>query len=390
MKNVRIAILGAGRRWQDLDPFFAMRPNLEIVAICDFAEGAAEAAAKRLCEKTGYTPAVFHRYEDMVKSAVYDACFITVDPSVQVEYAVREMARVIHVMTEVPAAYTIEQCYDLVKAVRRSGVTYMLAEPTRYWHFFEIWRRMAKEGKFGNIYYAEGSYLHYAPQWDFFRRKDTKEHVWSDDPALDNDPAWERSWRYQFFRDPILYLPHELSPLLSVTGGRIEKVSCFGSKRGDSYTKGFDVRDIECALMQNTNGCIFHLRAGFNAPSAFQKGTYGHWYQIKGTECSVEWARSELPNDNPKMYTLQDGWTEPHWPTENPNEDELYDLFKGKGHGGIDYYPIHYFVDAILNGTAPPMDVFAAVETAAPAILAAASANRGGVQLTVPDFRTVE
>lgn len=390
MKKIRLAIFGAGGRFRDLDPFFSLCPQMEIVAICDFAKDAAEEAAARIQKQTGKRPATFVRYEDMVKRAVYDACFISVDPSVQVEYAVAEMDRGIHVMTEVPAAYTIDQCRDLVKAVRRNGVKYMLAEPTRYWHFFDIWRNMASEGKFGKIYYAEGSYLHYMDKWDFFRHKETKQPIRTNDPSYDNDPAYERSWRYRFFRDPILYLPHELSPLLSVTGGRIEKVSCFGTKPGDSYTKGFDVRDLECALMQNSNGCIFHLRAGFTAPSAFQKGTYGHWYQIKGTECSVEWARSELETDNPKMYTLQDGWTEPDWPTENPSEAERNDRFGGVGHGGIDYAPIHSFAEAILNDTTPVMDVFKAVETAAPAIMAAESANRGGIQLTVPDFRVVE
>ncbi len=390
MKKIRLAILGAGRRFKDLDPFFSLCPYMDIVAICDFAPTAAAEAAARIQKQTGKTPNVFYQYEDMVKHAVYDACFISVDPLVQVEYAVAEMNRGIHVMTEVPAAYTIDQCWDLVKAVKRNGVKYMLGEPTRYWHFFDIWRKMAREGTFGQIYYAEGSYLHYVEKWDFFRHKDTRCPVWTNDPSYHTNPDYERAWRYQFFRDPILYLPHELSPLLSVTGGRIEKVSCFGTKRGDSYTEGFDVRDLECALMQNTNGCVFHLRAGFTAPSTFQKGTYGHWYQIKGTKCSVEWARSELDTDNPKMYTLKDGWTEPDWPTVPPNEAELNERFGGVGHGGIDYAPIHYFAEAILNDTTPPMDVFKAVETAAPAIMAANSANRGGIQLTVPDFRLAE
>ena len=46
-----------------------------------------------------------------------------------------------------------------------------------------------------------------------------------------------------------------------------------------------------------------------------------------------------------------------------------------------------YFIDAIKNDTTPPMDVYKAVETAAPAIIAAESARRGGELLEVPDFR---
>ena len=46
-----------------------------------------------------------------------------------------------------------------------------------------------------------------------------------------------------------------------------------------------------------------------------------------------------------------------------------------------------YFVEAIRQDKTPPMDVYRAVETAAPAILAVESAKKGGVMLEVPDFR---
>ena len=39
------------------------------------------------------------------------------------------------------------------------------------------------------------------------------------------------------------------------------------------------------------------------------------------------------------------------------------------------------------NDKTPPMDVYKAVECAAPAILAAQSARQGGILIPVPDFR---
>jgi hypothetical protein len=183
--------------------------------------------------------------------------------------------------------------------------------------------------------------------------------------------------------DPILYLPHELSPLLSITGGRIEKVSCFGTRRGSYASEGFDTRDLECALMYNSNDTIFSLRTGFTSPYGYKNGTGAHWYQIKGTDQSVEWSRSGL--DQPKAYSTETGWVEhAEWGCADENAEEL---FKNASHGGADMYPIHYFADAILNDKTPPMDVYLAVETAAPAIMAVKSANLGGMRLDVPDFR---
>ena len=53
----------------------------------------------------------------------------------------------------------------------------------------------------------------------------------------------------------------------------------------------------------------------------------------------------------------------------------------------MDYFPLSDFVQCILNGTEPDIDVYGAVETAAPVIVAAASAEDGGMVKTVPDFR---
>ena len=46
-----------------------------------------------------------------------------------------------------------------------------------------------------------------------------------------------------------------------------------------------------------------------------------------------------------------------------------------------------HFIDAIINDKTPAVDVYTAVETAAPAIMAAESARKGGALLEVPDFR---
>lgn len=381
--KIRLAVIGTGPRWLDLAKVYMNNPCLDVVAVCDRAEGAAEEAAKQLHDNFGCNPKVFTKYEDMVKNACYDAVFISCDPDIQVDYACLEMERGIHVMTEVPAAYTIEECHALVNTVKKTGVKYQLAEQTRYWDFIRKWREMAERGEFGNIFYAEGEYLHFEEKWDFFRNKKTGHRIWTNDKSLHQNPDWEVTWRYRAFTDPIWYLPHELSPLLSITGGRIDRVSCMGSPLGKSYTDGFNVRDIECAIMHNTNGSVFCLRAGFTAPYGKKKDTSAHWYQIKGTEKTVEWARSKI--DEPKSFTLSEGWVaHPEWSCKDKNAD---DIFKNASHGGADYYPLYYFVDSILNDKTPPMDVYRAVETAAPAILAAKSAREGGILIEVPDFR---
>jgi hypothetical protein len=60
---------------------------------------------------------------------------------------------------------------------------------------------------------------------------------------------------------------------------------------------------------------------------------------------------------------------------------------RGSGHGGADYYVHAAFRDAVLGSRPLDFDVYQAMETAAPAILAADSIAQGSRPLAVPDFR---
>ncbi len=57
------------------------------------------------------------------------------------------------------------------------------------------------------------------------------------------------------------------------------------------------------------------------------------------------------------------------------------------GHWGGDYFEVKDFVDAIINGTPPPFDVYRSLDFTVPGLVSEASINAGGVPMRVPDFR---
>ncbi|MBQ6819482.1 MAG: Gfo/Idh/MocA family oxidoreductase [Clostridia bacterium] len=382
-KKVRMGLVGTSSRCHALMTCYYMHPDLEIVACCDTAMGKAEHFVGIYQSICGQTLRSYTSYEEMVKKEKLDAVLITCDPDVQVDIAVDAMHKGLHVMTEVPAAFSIEQCEKLVDAVEATGCKYQLAEQTRYWKFIQDWKAMAEAGELGHIIFADGEYLHYEPAWDNFVNRKTGHTVVTSDTTYFANPEYRHSWRNWLWRNPIFYLPHTLSPLLSVTGGRITKVSCMGVQPLSYGTPGLNSRDIQNAIMYNDNDTVFSVRTGYSSPYGSKAQTGAHWYQLKGTKKSVEWARSTI--DTPKMYDAETKeWTAQEWTCHDPDAP---DFIQKAAHGGTDYYPIHYFVDAILNDKTPPMDVYKAVETAAPAILAAQSCEMGGTLLEVPDFR---
>ncbi|MCL2813423.1 MAG: Gfo/Idh/MocA family oxidoreductase [Oscillospiraceae bacterium] len=380
MKKVKLAFLGTGPRGQGLIGTYKMHDKIEFVSLCDSQDGLAQQIAATYFPDGSVK--AYKSYEEMLKGPGFDLLMIAMDPDIQADYAVDAMNRGIHVMTEVPAAFSVKQCRALVNAVEKNGVKYQLGEQTRYWHFIKQFREMAERDEFGKIVYAEGHYQHHIPAYDDFVELKTGRHIGSHDPGLFADPELRQSWRGRCLRNPIFYLPHTLSPLLSVTGGRITKVACFGTRPLSYAAQGFNYRDMQHAIMYNSDDILFSVRASFSMPHGDNCLTGTHWYQLKGTKASVETPRSTI--DGGKKWTVDDNWSEMPQHTE---DDEAEDYIKSSGHGGADFYPIDAMVNAILNDTTPPMDVYKAVETAAPAILAAESCEKGGVMLEVPDFR---
>lgn len=196
-----------------------------MVGICDRFVNKAETAAKEFnlgCE------VVYDNYEAMLDDCKMDAVFIAASPDIQVNMACTAMRRGIHVATEVLAALSIEDCWNLVNCVKETGMTYQLMEQTRYWGFIQKWRIMSMNGNFGKILYDEGEYMHYM-EWDFFIEKEAGETLYGSPYPLKNRDM-EETWRYRVLKHPIYYLPHTLSPLLSITQGRVKSVCCMGTR----------------------------------------------------------------------------------------------------------------------------------------------------------------
>jgi predicted dehydrogenase len=256
-------------------------------------------------------------------------------------------------------------------------------EQTRYWGFIEAWTQMNARGEFGHICQAQGEYIHYEDRWDKWVDTATGERFTGLRPPDGRDV--EPTWRYKVLGDPIFYLPHTLSPLLKVLDDRVVRVSCMGTRRR-SYTypnENLPWRDIEYALMHTEKDTVLLAGAGFSMPSVNRGQTGHHWYEVRGADAAVESPRCRedtfrVWRRGAEAYETMDVSTVP------PGADGAA---AGSGHGGADFKPVDTFVRSVLDDTVPPMDVYLSVETAAPAILAAESARRGGERLEVPDFR---
>lgn len=378
MEKVRIGLVGCGGRGIAVTCLFRFHPRCEITACCDRYQAPALRAASHFGVPQSQ---VYTDYEKFLQNAPVDAVFLAPDPMVQVTMACQAMEYGKHVCTEVPAAFTIEECWQLIESVECTGMKYQLMEQTRYWGFVQAWKQMVDSGELGHVCLAQGEYVHYEKHWGCWTDAQTGEILSANEKPADRDVL--PHWRYLILSDPIYYLPHTMSPILNVLGDRVLSVSCMGTRR-ESYTQqGLPWSDIQYALMHTEKDTVLLVGAGFSLPHVPRGATHCHWYELRGTTGSVcsprchsepfrVWKQGMGDFEAMDLSTIPLGATQEQAQT---------------GHGGADYVPVDAFITSIIENTTPPLDVYLTAELTAPAIIAAESARQGGTMLSVPDFR---
>jgi predicted dehydrogenase len=379
MDDIHIGLAGLGHRgvwWLQL---LQKVPGYHLTAVCDPIVALHERALAAVEKRSEV--AAYASYEDFLADPNVDAVALCVRCQEQGALAAQALEAGKHVNSEVPAAHTMEDCWRIVLAVERTGLVYQLGEQTRYWGFVEAWQQLVAEGKLGRVTYCEGQYIGYYGTRQFFQDPHTGQFYAIED--LPAHPEAKPTWLHEM--PPIHYLPHELSPMLKVLDDRVVEVTAMSTSRPSYSHPEIGQPDLQVALMKTEKDALLRMATGFTQPVPHRGH---HWYQILGTRGCVEWKRSE--KGRPKMW-LADGQmhdvAEVDWRFERRDAPGAA---RGSGHGDADYYVHAAFRDAVLGVQPLEFDVYRAIETAAPAILAAESIAQGTKLMRVPDFRPNE
>jgi predicted dehydrogenase len=317
---------------------------------------------------------VHDSYAAVLDDPEVDAVALTVRSQRQGAMAAMALEAGKHVHAEVPAAHSIEDCWRIVRAAERTGLVYQLAEQTRYWSFVGEWRKAVAAGELGDISLCEAQYFHYLPE-AMFADPVTGDPVHPDEAGPDARPTWAHRM------PPIHYLPHSLSPMLKVLDDRVTEVVAMSTAPISRAHPTVAQPDLQTALMKTARGTILRMSTSFVQP---HPETCWHWYQVIGTGGRLEWRRTDA--DSPRRWTagtpapIDESWT--YERADAPPEAT------GSGHGDADYYTHIAFRDSVFGTAEPEMDVYQAMDTAAPAILAATSIAAGSGPQHVPDFRS--
>ena len=365
MTRLKVGILGLGRGRTYLSNFLQL-DNVILVGAADRYE-LRRAPQRDKIEAAGGR--LVNEFEDLL-ALKPDAVMIATNGRVHADHSIHALEAGCHVLCEIPTSFTEEELVRLRDTVERTGKLYMVAENSCFMDFLRYWRKWLLEGKFGDVSCAHCEYVHYLPQTLVL--PDGRVLSPSEAEAegrSDGIPTWRAD------QPPIQYLTHDLGPLFEVLDDRAVSVVCMSSP---THCKEAPLRsDGQTAVFKTEKGRIIQCTVTLNT-----RVPPGHRYRIFGTDGGAEWFAYEKQcrvafGDG----DIHDGWTWTKVGAAAEDDDTT------TGHGGVDIKVARAFVHAVLAGKTSPIDVYRGIDYTLPGIIAARSAEQGGMPLPIPDLR---
>ncbi len=164
MAGVRVGFVGVGVKGSEHLANLLSLPGVELRAVCDIHEAAC-AKALQMAEQAGQRkPAVYsrsdHDFERMCATEELDLVYTATPWEWHTPVCLAAMRSDKHVATEIPAAITVEQCWDLVETSEKTGRYCCMMENVNYMREEMAILSMVRKGVFGELLHAEGAYEH--------------------------------------------------------------------------------------------------------------------------------------------------------------------------------------------------------------------------------------
>jgi len=366
MQKLKVGVFGAGRGMSMIN-MLAAHPDASLTAVCDKYRPALD-RVKETAESKGLDVALYENFDDFFEHDM-DAVVLANYAHEHAPFGIRLLKSGRHIMSEVLPCETMAQAVELIEAVEESGKVYAYAENYCYMKGpFEM-RRRYENGDIGELQYAEGEYIHDCSG------------IWPQITYGEKD-----HWRNLLYST--YYNTHSLGPILTISGLRPVQVT--GFETNAFINKDYAAGKTICALRGGiemvtlSNGAIAKsIHGGLKRePGSVSYEVYGS----RGMMETNRWDGGQM-----SVYIEKDKLCHGdlnHYAPEAFVNSEL--ASKIGGHGGSDFYTVHFFVEKILRnpdaGTYG-IDVYTGVDMGICGILAYRSILNGNAPVKVPDLR---
>ncbi len=387
---MKLGLLGLGQRGYTMLEASIVHFDVNIVAVCDLYEDRVENAQKLISEKMGQSPKGFTNADEFFAEEM-DAVLIMTSWESHVSLAITAMKKGIVTGLEVGGAYSVDDCFALVRAYEETKTPFMMMENCCFGKDELLATAMARKGMFGEIVHCSGKYGH-----------DLRYEV-SNGEKL-------RHYRLRNYlnRNCENYPTHELLPiakLLNINrGNRMVSLVSVASKAAgvrdyiaehkdeipaELHNATFKQGDIIDTIITCANGETIRLCLDTTLPRFYDRG-----FTVRGTKGMYMQTSNSV---------ILDGKTPEYWEpalamekllnNAKEYEEHLPAVWKEMteektkvGHGGMDGIELAIFFDCVENKKEMPIDVYDAASAMVISVLSEASIAQGGAPMTIPDF----
>jgi predicted dehydrogenase len=399
--KLNIGIIGTGLRGQELLRLALQREDTVVTAICDIQQVMIESAL-RLFEKAGKPkPEIYddgdYAYRELLARKDIDAVMIATPWEWHFPMAMDAMDAGKHVGCEVMMGSTVDEHWEIVKKTEATGLQYMMLENVCYRRDVMAVLQIVRQHIFGELIHLQGGYQHDLRDVKFndgiqpygggveFGEKGFSEAQWRTQHSVD--------------RNGDLYPTHGIGPLSKMlnihNGNRFTSLVSMASKArglheyivkvgGPDHPNAkidFKLGDVVTTMISTANGETILLQHDTNLPRPYSlgfrvQGTKGLWMDINKSIHIEEVSK-------PHRWEEAKGWLEKF---DHPLWQKFAESAQGAGHGGMDFFVVNAFLEAIKRNEPTPISVYDSAAWSVITPLSEASIANGYNAVEFPDF----
>lgn len=396
-------MIGVGLRGQNHLELALKRSDTEVIAICDISERMLNDSLEMIKKSGKPTPKVFkgdvNAWKKLLETKDLDGVIIATPWEWHAPMILGSLeAGIKYVGTEVILGITLQDHWDVVKAAEKHKAQVMMLENVCYRRDVMAILNMVRKGMFGELMHLQGGYQHDLRAVKF---NDGKQ-PYGGGVEFGEKGFSEAAWRtnHSVYRNGDLYPTHGIGPVAEMLninyGNRFVSLSSFSTKArglheyvvkngGETHPNAkveFKLGDVVTTMIKCANDETILLQHDTNLPRPYSlgfrvQGTKGIWMDVNKS--------LYIEGTSPKEHTWEEArpylekYDHPLWQRWTKEAD-------GAGHGGMDFFVLHAFIESIKNEKPTPIDVYDSAAWSAITPLSESSIELGNETVEFPDF----
>ena len=392
MPHIRLGVVGMGGRGCAMVERVLKLPGVSVVAVCDNVPEKV-AKAQKILSDAGRPAAREYLGDEawrrLCDDSGVDVVYNTTPWDMHVRVALGAMRGGKHVFTEVPSAFTVDECWELVETSEKTKRHCMQLENCCYGEIEMLTFNLAKLGMLGELVHGEGAYIHDL-RW-MSEREWPKAECW----RFDENQAHGGN----------RYPTHGLLPLCLTMdinrGDRLDYLVSLDSPQAnfkaymdarlapDNPRRLLNVRmaDMNSTLIKTAKGKSLLIQHDVSTPRPYSRiqflsGTKGaicdYPYRVVFEEKPGSGAHSWF--NEAKAKEVREKYRHPLWKTVGELAKRV------GGHGGMDFIMDARWIYCLQQGLPLDMDVYDLAASCCLCELTEKSADNRSRSYDIPDF----